>query len=77
MKFFLAGILCLTAAVGGDGISANAAVIASCGPMEGYSYFYGNELAWQCSRLGTGIIEDHYDIPRNGQGRRGGSEEQS
>ena len=32
MKFFLAGILCLTAAVGGDGISANAAVIASCGP---------------------------------------------
>ena len=45
MKPFLAAILCLTAAVGGDGISANAAVIASCGPMEGYSYFYRNELA--------------------------------
>ena len=45
MKHFLAAILCLTAAGGGDGISANAAVIASCGPMEGYSYFYRNELA--------------------------------
>ena len=45
MRPFLAGLLCLTAAVGGDGISANAAVIASCGPMEGYSYFYRNELA--------------------------------
>ena len=45
MKRFLAAILCLTATVGGDGISANAAVIASCGPMEGYSYFYRNELA--------------------------------
>ena len=45
MKPFLAAILCLTAAVSGDGVSANAAVIASCGPMEGYSYFYRNELA--------------------------------
>ena len=44
MRPFLAGLLCLTAAVAGDGISANAAVIASCGPMEGYSYFYRNEL---------------------------------
>ena len=61
MKFFLAGILCLTAAVGGDGISANAAVIASCGPMEGYSYFYGNELAgnapgWEQGSLKTTTI---------------------
>ena len=45
MRPFLAGLLCLTAAIGEDGISANAAVIASCGPMEGYSYFYRNELA--------------------------------
>ena len=45
MRHFLAAILCLTATVGGDGISANAAVIASCGPMEGYSYFFPNELA--------------------------------
>ena len=35
----------MAAAVGGDGISANAAVIASCGPMEGYSYFYPSGLA--------------------------------
>ena len=61
MKFFLAGILCLTAAVGGDGISANAAVIASCGPMEGYSYFYGNEFAgnapgWEQGSLKTTTI---------------------
>ena len=45
MRPFLAGVLCLAAAVGGDGISANAAVIASCGPMEGYSYFHRSELA--------------------------------
>ena len=38
MRPFLAGIFCLAAAVGGRSIPANAAVIASCGPMEGYVY---------------------------------------
>ena len=61
MKHFSAGILCLTAAVGGDGISANAAVIASCGSMEGYSYFYRSELAgngagWKQGSLKTTTI---------------------
>ena len=61
MRPFLAAILCLTAAVGGDGVSANAAVIASCGPMEGYSYFYRNELAgnapgWEQGSLKTTTI---------------------
>ncbi len=61
MRPFLAGILCLIAAVGADGISANAAVIASCGPMEGYSYFYRNELAgdapgWEQGSLKTTTI---------------------
>ena len=45
MRPFLAGIFCLAAAVGGGSIPANAAVIASCGPMEGYSYFFRDELA--------------------------------
>ena len=77
MKAFLAGIFWLAAAACGSGISANAAVIASCGPMEGYSYFFGNELADNEPGWKTGIIEDHYDIPRNGQGRRGDPEERA
>ena len=61
MRPFLAAIICLTAAVGGDGISAIAAVIASCGPMEGYSYYYRNELAgiapgWEQGSLKTTTI---------------------
>ena len=60
MRPFLAAILCLTAAVGGDGISANAAVIASCGPMEGYSYFWdefaGNAPGWEQGSLKTTTI---------------------
>ena len=61
MKAFLAGIFCLAAADCGSGISANAAVIASCGPMEGYSYFFGNELAgnepgWEQGSLKTTTI---------------------
>ena len=61
MRPFLAGIFCLAAAVGGGGISANAAVIASCGAMEGYSYFFRNELAdhdpeWVRNSLSTTTI---------------------
>ena len=61
MKAFLAGIFCLAAADCGSGISANAAVIASCGPMEGYSYFFQNELAgnepgWDRDSLDTTTI---------------------
>ena len=43
MKPVLAAIFCF--AIDGGGIPANAAVIASCGPMEGYSYFFADELA--------------------------------
>ena len=61
MKAFLAGIFCLAAADCGSGISANAAVIASCGLMEGYSYFFRNELAgnepgWEQGSLKTTTI---------------------
>ena len=61
MRPFLAGIFCLAAAVGGGAISASAAVIASCGPMEGYSYFFRNELAnvdpqWVRDSLNTTTI---------------------
>ena len=57
MRHFFAGILCLTAAVGGDGISANAAVIASCGPMGGYSYFYRSELAGNAAGWEQGSVK--------------------
>ena len=61
MRPFIAAILCLTAAVGAGGISANAAVIASCGDMEGYSYFYRDGLAgytpdWKQGSLKATII---------------------
>lgn len=61
MRPFFAGIICFAAAVCGSGISANAAVIASCGPMDGYSYFFGNELAgiapgWERDSLNTTTI---------------------
>ena len=61
MRGFLAGILCFAAAVCGSAFSANAAVIASCGPMEGYSYFFGDELAgnepgWERGSLDTTTI---------------------
>ena len=61
MKAFLAGIFFLAAADCGSGISANAAVIASCGPMEGYSYYFRNELAgnepgWEQGSLKTTMI---------------------
>ena len=42
MRHFSAAVFSLVAVVC---IPANAAVIASCGPMEGYSYFYRNKLA--------------------------------
>ncbi len=70
MRAFLAGIFCLAAVICGSSISANAAVIASCGPMEGYSYFIhdelaGNEAEWVRDSLesttifmGTDKIED-------------------
>ena len=45
MKAFLAGIFCFSVAVCGSVISASAEVIASCGSMDGYSYFFGGELA--------------------------------
>ena len=44
MRPFFIGVFCLATAIGGDGTPANATVIASCGPMEGYSYYYRNEL---------------------------------
>ena len=61
MRHFLAGIFCLAAAVGGGCFPANGAVIASCGPMEGYGYFYRNELAdnapgWEQASLKTTTI---------------------
>ena len=61
MRSFFAGVLCLAAVVSGDRIPVNAAVIASCGPMEGYSYFYRNELAdnapcWEQASLMTAAI---------------------
>ena len=37
MKPSIAGIFCVATAVGGGWTLSNAAVIASCGPMEGYS----------------------------------------
>ena len=61
MKAFLAGIFCFSVAVCGSGISASAGVIASCGPMDGYSYFFGSELAgdepgWERGSLDTTTI---------------------
>ena len=61
MRYFFAGILCLAAAIGGGGMSANAAIIASCGSMKGYSYFFRNELAgnspgWERGSLKTTTI---------------------
>ena len=63
MKPFLAGMFWLAAAVGGGCISASAAVIASCGDLEGYSYFYLD------SKWNRGRCKQCYnDIHWNGQG---------
>ncbi len=61
MKPLLVGVFCLAAVISGYRSPANAAVIASCGPMEGYSYFYRSELAgsapgWQQGSLETTTI---------------------
>ena len=61
MRAFLAWMFCFATAVCGSGVSASAAVIASCGPMEGYSYFFRNELAgnepgWEQGSLDTTTI---------------------
>ena len=57
MKPFFAGVACLAAVIGGYGIPANAAVIASCGPMEGYSYFHRDELTGGAPGWRQGSLE--------------------
>ena len=61
MRYLLASAFCLATAAGGYGLAAHAAVIASCGPMEGYSYFFrneaaGNEPGWAQGPLNSTII---------------------
>ena len=61
MRAIFVGMFCLVAAIGGYGFPANAAVIASCGPMKGYSYIYPHEPSggipgWKQGSLDTTTI---------------------